>query len=33
MAIFGKLEEVKKQINNKAFQIAFDYLQNISDDF
>ncbi|MAC84282.1 MAG: YhcH/YjgK/YiaL family protein [Arcobacter sp.] len=33
MAIFGSLEEVKKQVSKEAFQIAFDYLENITDDF
>lgn len=33
MAIFGKIEDVKKQIPNKYFQEAFEYLQNITNDF
>ena len=33
MAIFGSLEEVRKQVSKEAFQIAFDYLENISSDF
>lgn len=33
MAIFGKLTELKEQLNDKSFQLAFDYLENISDDF
>lgn len=33
MAIFGKLEEIKKQIENKNFQFAFNYLKTIDEDF
>lgn len=33
MAIFGSLEEVKKQVSKESFQIAFDYLEKITDDF
>jgi len=33
MATFGKLDNIKEQLNHKAFQIAFAYLENISDDF
>jgi len=33
MAIFGSLEEVRKQVSKEAFQIAFDYLENITSDF
>ena len=33
MAIFGKVNDVKNQITNKYFQIAFDYLENNSNDF
>ena len=33
MAIFGKVNDVKKQITNKYFQIAFNYLENNSNDF
>jgi YhcH/YjgK/YiaL family protein len=32
MATFGKLKELKKQINNSSFQMAFEYLEKISDD-
>jgi len=33
MAIFGSLEELREQVSKEAFQIAFDYLENIKDDF
>lgn len=33
MPIFGSLADIKEQLNHKAFQIAFRYLENISDDF
>lgn len=33
MAIFGKLEDIKTQISNEYFQIAFNYLESINDDF
>jgi YhcH/YjgK/YiaL family protein len=33
MAIFGKLEDVKKQVSKEAFQMAFDYLENLTNDF
>ena len=33
MAIFGKLEDIKTQINDEYFQIAFNYLESINDDF
>lgn len=33
MAIFGKLEYIKKQINDDNFQLAFDYLENIGNEF
>lgn len=33
MAIFGKLEDLKKQITDKNFKIAFEYLENIKEDF
>ena len=29
MAIFGKLEDLKKQVTNESFKLAFDYLENI----
>jgi YhcH/YjgK/YiaL family protein len=32
MAIFGKLKDLKKQIDNKTFQVAFEYLENIKGD-
>ncbi|WP_428024849.1 YhcH/YjgK/YiaL family protein [Arcobacter sp.] len=32
MAIFGKIEDLKKQLKQKSFQVAFDYLENISND-
>ncbi len=31
MAIFGQLKTVKNQLTQKEFQIAFDYLENISE--
>ncbi len=33
MAIFGKLENIKQQVKDKNFQIAFNYLENIKEDF
>lgn len=33
MAIFGSLEELRIQVPKEAFQIAFDYLESITDDF
>ncbi|MAD43036.1 MAG: YhcH/YjgK/YiaL family protein, partial [Arcobacter sp.] len=33
MAIFGNLEDVKKQVSKEAFQVAFEYLENITSDF
>ena len=33
MAIFGKLETLKNQLTQKEFQIAFNYLENITNDF
>ena len=33
MAIFGNLEDVKKQISKESFKIAFDYLESITSDF
>lgn len=33
MAIFGSLEELKKQVSKEAFQVAFNYLENITNDF
>jgi len=33
MAIFGNLEELKKQVSKESFQLAFDYLENITNDF
>ena len=33
MATFGKLEDLKNQIENKSFHLAFNYLENISNDF
>jgi len=33
MAVFGSLKEVRKQVSKEAFQVAFDYLENITSDF
>lgn len=33
MAIFGKLENIKEQIEDGYFQIAFNYLESIDEDF
>lgn len=33
MATFGNLDNIQKQLNHKAFQVAFRYLEKISDDF
>jgi YhcH/YjgK/YiaL family protein len=33
MAIFGNLEEIKRQVSKESFQIAFEYLENITSDF
>ncbi len=33
MAIFGQLSQIKEQINNEYFQLAFNYLENIDNDF
>ena len=33
MAIFGKLEDIKNQIEDGYFQLAFNYLESIRDDF
>lgn len=32
MAIFGKLSDIKNQINDNDFKIAFNFLENIKDD-
>jgi len=33
MAIFGKLSNLKSQIKSEAFTLAFEYLENIGNDF
>ena len=33
MAIFGKLEDIKNQIEDGYFQLAFNYLEALTDDF
>jgi len=33
MATFGKIKDIKNQIEDGYFKIAFNYLENISDDF
>ena len=33
MAVFGSLKEVRKQVSKEAFQVAFEYLENITSDF
>lgn len=33
MAIFGSLEELREQVSKEAFQIAFDYLESITNEF
>lgn len=33
MAIFGKLQDIKNQITDEYFQIAFSYLESINNDF